>query len=223
MRKRRGTTLVEMALALSLTALVLGVLAVLYGFTMGRLAHATANFGATNDASLAANAIGQTIRDAYSCTTVTSNGKTGLRCTMPANATDRDGDGKQDTYLISSVSRRGLERTVAGRRVWYYLGDSTGAFGTTGTILWRAERTDDSNPTASDVDRAFAYVNTTQPRYPLISSLTFSVDSTALTVTFTISASALTRAVRSAPAGEATNQSYSHTETRTAFWRNWRK
>lgn len=223
MRKNRGTTLVEMSLALSLTALVLGVLAVLYGFSMERLAHATASFGASNDAFLAADSIGTTVRNAYSCTTVTLNGKTGLKCTMPANGTDRDNDGRLDTYTIASVSRRGLEKVTLGNRVWYYLSDSTGAFGNSGSILWRAERSDDLNPTASNVDSKFTYSSSTKLKYPLITGLTFAVDSTAQTVTFTITSGALTRAERTPGASDANNEKYTYTETRTAYWRNWRK
>lgn len=223
MRKNRGTTLVEMALALSLTAMVLGVLAVLYGFSMERLAHATADFGASNDAFMAADAIGNTVRNAYSCTTVTSNGKTGLKCTMPANGTDRDNDGHLDTYTISSVSRRGLEKVTLGNRVWYYLSDSTGAFGNSGTILWKAERSDDLNPTASDVDKKFTYSSTTKLKYPLITGLSFAVDSTAQTVTFTINSGSLIRADRTPGATESNDNLYAYTEARTAYWRNWRK
>jgi hypothetical protein len=211
-----------MSLALALTAMVLGVLTVLYGFTMGRLAHATASFTASDDAFRAANVISDTVRYANSCTTVTSGGNTGLKCIMPANATDRDGDGRQDTYLFTKVSRRGLEQSVAGRRVWYYMSDSTGAFAVSGgTVLWRAERQDDAVPLTADGEKTFAYVAPNRPRFPLVSSVSFNVDSINLTVTTTITASALTRADRTAGT-EAANQSYKHIDTRTTFWRNWR-
>ena len=222
MGKRSGFTLVELSLVLSLTALIIGVLTVVYGYTMERLAHATADFAATDDAYLAANDIGTVIRSAYSCSTVTSNGVTGLKCIMPANGSDKDGDGHLDSWTIASVSRRGLEKWAQGKRVWFYLGDSTGAFGTSGTILWKAERSDDLNPTTSDAITKYAYVTSTRLRFPLISSLSFTVNSAAQTVTFTVVAGSLTRAERT-PGSEAANQSYTHTETRTAFWRDWRK
>jgi hypothetical protein len=222
MLKRRGMTLVEMSLALTLTALVIGVLTALYGFTMVRLEHATADFAASDDAFLSANDISTVVGNAYSCTAVTSNGITGLKCTMPANGSDKDNDGHLDTWAVSSVSRRGLERVTLGKRVWFYLGNSTGAFGTTGTILWKAERSDDLNPTSSDAITKYAYVTSTRLRYPLISSLTFTVTASAQTVALTVVAGSLIRAER-LPASESTNQAYTHTENRTVYWRNWRK
>ena len=222
MRKRAAFTLVEMSLVLTLTALIIGVLTVLYGYTLERLAHATANFAATDDAYLSSNDINDVVRNAYSCTTVTLNGVTGLKCTLPANGSDKDGDGKLDSWMLTSVSRRGLEKVATGKRVWFYLGNTTGAFGTTGTILWKAERSDDVNPTASDANSRYAYVTSTRLRYPLISSLSFTVNSSAQTVVTTVVAGSLTRAERT-PGSESTSMSYSHTETRTSFWRNWRK
>jgi hypothetical protein len=221
--RRRGTTLVEMSLALALTALVVGVLAALYGFTMVRLAHATASFGATDDAFLAANDISLTVRDAYTCATVTFNGRTGLKCTMPAAGTDRDNDGKLDLYTISSVSRRGQEKVALGKRVWYYLSDSTGAFGNAGTTLWKAERSDDLNPTASDAISRYDYVTSTRLRYPFISSLSFTVDSANGTVALSLATGELIRAERVPGATDATNMKYTHTENRTVCWRYWRK
>ena len=222
MHKRSAFTLIEMALVLALTALIIGVLTVLYGFTMERLGHATADFAASDDAFLAANDIGTIVKNAYSCTTVTLNGVTGLKCTMPANGSDKDDDGYLDSWTLASVSRRGYEKVTAGKRDWFYLGDSTGAFGTTGTILWKAERSDDLNPTSSDAIQKYAYLTSTRLRYPLISSVTFSVNSSTQTVSYTLVAGSLTRAERT-PGSESSSMSYTHTETRTAFWRNWRK
>lgn len=222
MRKQAGFTLIEMSLVLTLTALILGVLTVLYGYTLERLAHATADFAASDDAFLASNDIGTTVKNAYSCSTVTLSGITGLKCTMPASGADKDNDGYLDSWTLAAVSRRGYEKVSPGKRVWFYLGNSTGAFGTTGTILWKAERTDDLNPTASDAIRAYAYFSGTRLRYPLMSSLSFTVNASAQTVAYTVVAGSLIRAERT-PGSESTNQSYTHTETRTVYWRNWRK
>ena len=222
MRKRSGFTLVEMALVLTLTSLIIGVLTVLYGYTMERLAHATADYAASDDAFLSANDIGTVVRNAYTCTTVSSGGVTGLKCTMPSAGTDKDGDGHLDSWTLSSVSRRGYEKVTLGKRVWFYLGDSTGAFGTSGTILWKAERSDDLNPTSTDAITKYAYLTNTRLRYPLISSLSVTVNSATQTVNFTVVAGSLIRAERT-PGSEASNLSYTHTETRTAYWRYWRK
>jgi hypothetical protein len=189
---------------------------------MERLAHATADFSSSDDAFLSANDIGTVVRNAYTCTTVTSGGVTGLKCTMPSGGSDKDNDGHLDSWTLTSVSRRGYEKSTLGKRVWFYLGGSTGAFGTSGSILWKAERSDDLNPTSSDAITKYAYLTSTRLRYPLISSLSFTVNSSAQTVAFTVVAGSLIRAERT-PGSEASNMSYSHTEARTVYWRNWRK
>lgn len=222
MHKKAAFTLVEMTLVLALTALVVGVMTVLYGFTMERLAHATADFAATDDAFLAANDIGKLVAGANSCVAVTAGTITGLKCTMPATGTDKDGDGHLDSWALGNVSRRGLEEVRLGKRDWFYLSDSTGAFGTPGTILWKAERSDDLNPTTSDAISKYANLTRTQLRYPFISNVTFTVNSAAQTVTYTVTAGSLIRAART-PGAEASNVSYTHVETRTSFWKYWRK
>lgn len=222
MHKRSGFTLIEMTLVLGLTALVIGVMTVLYGFTMERLAHATADFAATDDAFLSANDIGNVVAGANSCSTVTSGGVTGLKCIMPATGSDKDGDGHLDSWTLANVSKRGLEEVTQGKRDWFYLSDSTGAFGVSGTILWKAERSDALNPIASDAISKYANLTSTQLRYPFISSVTFSVNSAAQTVTYTVTAGSMVRAART-PGTEATNAEYTHVETRTTFWRFSRK
>ena len=143
---------------------MIGVLTVLYGYAMERLAHATADFFATDDAFLASNAISGTVKEAYSCSAVTVNSVTALKCIMPTAGTDKDGDGWLDSFSLSTVSRRGLEQVVPGKRRWFYLANSTGTLGNAGTILWRAERSDDANPTGTDTDHKFTYLNGTNLR-----------------------------------------------------------
>src|SRR5689334_2597211 len=118
-----------MSWGLSLTALIIAVLTVLYGYTLERLAYATANFAASDDAFLASNDIGTIVKNAYSCSTVTSNRVTGLKCIMPASGADKDNDGHLDSWTSASVPRRGYEKVTLGKRVWFYLSNSTGAFG----------------------------------------------------------------------------------------------
>jgi hypothetical protein len=150
---RRGTTIIEMLLVVGLTAMVIGTLTLLYGFTFSRIAHSTAGFAATDQARKALDEIAGTAAEAIECTVEVSGTNKALKCTMPTSGTDVDGDGYLDVYIPSTVSRRGLGKYTPGKRIWYYLSNSTGAFTTSGTILWRAQRTDDGTPTGSDADK----------------------------------------------------------------------
>lgn len=205
---------------LTLTAMVLGVMATLYGFAMSRLGHATATFVTTSDAVWAADVIEATVRDSYSCSIVSISGRSCLKCILPVTETDRDGDGFADRYNALGVTRRGWEKWGnTGKRIWFYQGSGAGAPSTAGTILFRAKRTDDATPTGSDIDNEFTYARDAKLRRPLISTFTASVNSSSRTVTFTISTSSLTRDERIHSA-ESTNNYYTHSETRTVAWRN---
>ena len=209
-----------MALVLTLTAMVLGVMATLYGFAMSRLAHATATFATTSDAVWAADVIEATVRDSSSCSIVSVSGRSCLKCVLPLTETDRDSDGFADRYNPLGVTRRGWEKWGnSGKRIWFYQGSEAGTPSSTGTILFRAKRSDDTTPSGSDIDNEFTYATDARLRRPLISNFTASVNSSNRTVTFTISTSSLTRDERS-HGTESSNNYYTHSETRTVAWRN---
>jgi hypothetical protein len=218
---RRGTTIIEMLLVVGLTAMVLGTLALLYAFTFGRVAHATASFAATDQARRSLDQIAKTASQAISCSVVTSGSVSALKCMMPASGTDTDGDGYLDEYVPSSVSRRGVAKYTPGKRIWFYLSNSDGAFGSSGTILWRAQRSDDCNPASSDADKNWAYYyGSTQQRFGLITSLTPAVDTTAKTTTVTAYATSLIRSDSEAGAEAGSRGTYGVSYTRTVLWRS---
>jgi type II secretory pathway pseudopilin PulG len=221
--RNRGSSLIEMLLVVMLTSVLLATLATLYGFSMGRAARSAARYAALDQANTLADKIEATVQQAVSCSIVTSGGFSGLKCTMPATGQDRDGDGYVDRYSPTGVSRRGSEKYGTGKRVWFYPSNSTGSFTALGTIIWRAERADDSLPTSSDGDKTFAYYfDGTTARYNLVSSATFSVDSTNSTATCVITASSQLRSER---VGSAADGAGAETVvvTKTMSWRNWRK
>lgn len=218
--RKRGATLVEIVLTMTLTAMLLGTITLLYGFTMARLAHATANYATVNDSSTVADKIKRTVQESAGCTSELNDGDEGLKCVMPLLGTDRDNDGKLDKYQLKSVTRRGMERLGRGKRVWYYLSDSTGNFGATGTQLYRAERSDDLNPTAADVDWSFFEVNETKQRYGTISDFDFTVSASAQLVTFSLGSTALNRSDRLVSTLSSTSEGYSLSTINKAYWRH---
>lgn len=189
---QRGSTLIELLLVAALQVIVIGAVATLYLFMVQQCGQATAAVGPTMQANAAMDAIEKTIRESMVCAVKTQSGVSGLQCTLPANSVDTDGDGTDDQWLPDKFGGNGKPTYSKGTRVWFYRGDSTGAFGTTGTILWRATRTDDGNPTASDADKSWALYYNGNSRYSLVDSVAFSIGSYS-TVAVTIAASASAR------------------------------
>ncbi len=218
-RFRRGTTIIELLLVIGLQVIILGAVATLYLFTIQQCGQATAAVGSIEQANNAMDAIATTVRQSMVCATVTSGGKTGLRCTLPNNAIDTDGDGVVDTWLPDKYGADGKATYTKGTRVWYYQAGSTGAFGTAGTTLWRATRTDDSNPTASDVDTTWAFYYGGKSRYLLIDSLAFVVSGSSAIVTTTIVASASARSPDASGSTATTQDKQAATLVRTSSWR----
>ena len=129
MTRRRAFTLVEMMLAVALTALILGTVTSVYAFTIKRLGYGLADASSQNEAEYAMDVIDGTIGKAQSCTVVSMSGAQGLKCVMPATCTDLTGDGILDTCSPNYINRRSLEEWGNGYRIWFYFGGSNGHHG----------------------------------------------------------------------------------------------
>lgn len=218
---RRGFTLVELMLAAVLTVVVVGTVTLLYGYTFSGISNAATTFATNDQAAHALDTISSTVAQSVSCATVNSGSQTALKCLTPAAGSDTNGDGYAEDFQPSTTSRRGVERYAPGNRVWFYFSDSTGAFGSAGTTLWRAQRPDDETPTALDADAYWTfYRGSARPRHGLISSLSFVVDATRKTVTITISSSSLLHTERLPASTTAPSQTVTTTLSRTVAWRN---
>lgn len=213
-------TMIELLVVLAIQVVILGSAAMLYVYTVTQSGHGLAAASSLQQADAALNDVAATIRQATSCSVVTSGTLRGLRCTLPANGIDQDGDGVLDVTLPSKYLADGSASYTNGRRIWYYLAGATGAFGTPGGILWRASRTDDSNPTSADVDAAWSKYYGGKSRFPLVSACTFTVSSSGQNTTVTLTASATEgNAESAAPGGTAAADLQTITLTRTVAWR----
>jgi type II secretory pathway pseudopilin PulG len=219
--KTSGFSLAEMLLVTALTAIVLGTVVSLYSFTMTRAARSVSKFTVADQANRAADVMADTVRNAVSCSLVAS-GNTGLRCLMPEVGTDTTGDGYLDQFRPKGVSRRGIEKYGAGKRVWFYR-SSTGAYASTGTILRRAERSDDALPVGGDVDPLFTFYQNTQQNYPLVTNVQWSVDAAKHEVTITVTASSVFYKEAATPGGTPSSDTETFVAKRTVKWRNWRR
>lgn len=225
---RRGFSLIELLFVVAISALVLGVTVSLYSFSLTRLAQGTANFATEDQARKLLDEIEAIVRDSISVTVVSGASNSGLKCTLAQlsqkaeTAVDLTGSKTSKSADPIGVTKRGLDKHGMGKRIWFFLGNSVGSFGSAGSTVWRAERSDDSNPTSSDLVHSFTtYSGTSTKRFPLLTTLTYSVDAANRTVTITASARSLWRDERSGDASETASQTF--TETRTIGWRHWFK
>ncbi|RYG22753.1 hypothetical protein EON82_16155 [bacterium] len=220
-RTKRGVTLIELLVVITIQVAILGAVTTLLCYTMGQIGHATAGIASLDQASKVMRSLSTTIRESSKNDLITSNGISGLRCTMPTNASDTDGDGVNDVFSASSFGSGGTpDYGSGGQRVWYYFSDSTGAFGTSGTILWRAVRSDNNNPTSADVDRTWSYYYNSTPRFPLVNGLSFSVSASDESTTVTVTASAAEGAPDRSGAGGTSSDAQSVTLSQKIAWRS---
>lgn len=226
---RKGFTLVEVMMASALTTIVVGAIVLLYGFVASRTSAATARLALLSQATTLASEMQATIRDACSVEVVTQGSISALKCIMPANGVDSDGDGQFDRHLPSKMSATGQERYTKGKRVWFYFSAEDGTFGKAGTVLCRAVTNDDSYPIPANLDQKWTFTNSKTPRFSLIGGLTMSVDSVKKLVTLGFSGSSTIAAVDGGTEGKSAasalsdvRQKYMLVLTRTIYWRNWK-
>lgn len=223
MTSRRGFTIVEVLITATLVAMVIGTLASLYYYTFNRTVREVAETSAILQAQMLMDRMEVHLAQASDAQLVTFGGVTALKLTMPASGTDKDGDGVLDVYTPDGVSRRGIAKYNRGKRLWYYMSDATGGFGTPGALIWQAVRNDDANPTGADTVATFSNTGG-QYRYPLLDSISFSLDSPVESVTVTVRTSRLFRNESAAGAAASEDRdNYVVTLSRKVCWRNWWK
>lgn len=223
---RRGFSLIELMLVITLTALTIGVTVSLYGYSVNRLSQATARYASVDQVRKLQDEIASVIRDSVAATVVNTANGPALRCTLAfeskkgTTSTGGATNKVADTAEPIAVTRRGYEKHGSGKRIWFYLADGNGTFGSIGTHAWRAERTDDSTPTPGDLVTSWRnHPGTSNPRFDLITSVGFVVNSTLRTVAVTVAGRSLWRDERTGSTSDKASQAFS--ETRTTGWRNW--
>lgn len=223
-RINRAFTLVELLVVIGIGSIVLGGLAFLYSYTAGQTGDTMAELLATDQATTVSQDVESTVRNALLCEAKVKNGITALRCQMPSTEVDLNTDGIPESYAPGSLDKFGREKYVAGKRVWFYMSDSTGVFGATGTTLWKATRTDDNDPASGDRDLnwTYRYAQTSAPRFPLVSAFVISVDATNRLVTLDLTAESADYAQHAAAASDAANRRRGLRLVSQIFWRNWR-
>lgn len=227
MTSRRAFTLVELMLVSAMTAVIVGALGALFVFVATRASQTMSKNGVLLQAQALSEELDNTISQAQSCKLVNLRGGiTGLKCVMPASGTDVDGDGIRDKYDPLGVRPNGREGYGAGKRMWYFMSDSSGATSAVMAhdgIFWRSWRDDDSIPSVGDLDRKFAYYyGTTNPKWNFIDTVSFTVNGDG-TLTFTLSANKLRRSERRSESGDSEADLTRFQMKRTVLLDSWRK
>ena len=225
MRRNVGFSMVEVLLACSITVVLVGAIASVYSFTASRASHALATGAATNQVQRLALNLDKYISQAQSASVITVGASSGLKCTMPELGTDTDADGAPDVFDPKGMAG-GQPNWSRGKRIWFYLANSSGDFMQPGPILWMAVKSDDTIPTGASTIRSFTYLpGGTVLRYGLLDSITWMANATAKTASYTARASALARADRKSATAYTTEKNIAQTVTlsRTVFCDNWRQ
>lgn len=225
---KRAFTLVELVFSVSLTGIVLGITVSIYAFTVTRLAQGTARFSSSDQVRKVLDEVEDVVRDSVSVTIVSSAQSPGLKCVLAQDSRRHESAASSKELRVDraavpiAVTKRGLDRHGSGKRVWFYMGDATGGFGTAGTTLWRAERNDDSNPTSADRVMGWSnYYGSSQSRFPLLTSFSFTLDAPNRSVAITAVGRSLWRDERTGTGADGATQTFS--ETRAVSWRHWFK
>lgn len=220
MRTRSGTTIFEALVAIAIAAVLMIAAATLYGFVSGRLMQDGTQAAVLSQANRLADEMTTVISQSRLCDTVTTGSITALRCRLPGSGTDFNGDGVLDQFYPAYSDPNGTETFKTGAYIWFYQSDSVGTWGNTGTFVWRAKPTTSANPASGDLDAPWSLYYGGASRWNYIDSISFTNDPAAQTTTFTINASSLNRAERSAAGLSPSALSSQVTITRTVRWRN---
>lgn len=165
--------MIEMIFTMSLMVAVIGSTVTLYAFVAIRTGDSVTKYNTYQQTKDLMSAFSDVACNAISCTNVTLGSVTALRCTMPADGTDRDGDGILDLYKPSGVYKTLKEYYSPGKRIWFFPSSRPFSVGATGKYWYRATRNDDANIGAGDVDTKWSYVNGTTPRIYIPGTVTF--------------------------------------------------
>jgi len=215
--KKRGSTMVELLVTISITGFVVGAVATLFGFSSVRLSDTYGSAMVQDQVTDVADSIEATIRNAITCE-VANSGAT-LKCVMPLNGIDTDEDGVNDTYYPDKIDSKGTGQYSEGNIVWFYANGPVMTYTASKSNVWRSEKAGSTSPNTAVQDNSFSYYYGGNRNYPLVNYVTYSVDAASKTVTFSVYAS--TSIGKEASAG-ATKDSSTRTTpvTRTVQWRN---
>ncbi|MFI5385379.1 MAG: hypothetical protein ACHQ50_04575 [Fimbriimonadales bacterium] len=209
----------EALIAVTIAASLMIAAVTLYGFVSTRLMTDGTHAAVLAQANRLADEMSQLIGNSKFCDTASSGSITALRCRLPNTGVDTNADGLIDRVTPATADAAGTETYKTGTYVWFYQSDATGAWGNSGSVVWRARPVTSSNPAAGDLDAAWSLYYSGGSRWNFIDSITFTNDPGSQTTTFTINASSLNRAERSASALSSGAESTHVSLTRTVHWR----
>lgn len=186
MRVKRGSTMIEMIMTMSLMVVVIGTTVTLYAFVAARAGDSVTKYNTYQQTKDLMTAFSDVASNAISCTNVTIGSVTAIKCTMPNAGIDRDGDGIYESYSPAGVYKTLKEYYTPGKRIWFIRSTSPFSLGTAGNFWYRAYRSDDSNIVAGNVDAKWSYLTGTTPRIYIPGTVVFTQSVSTLTTNITI-------------------------------------
>lgn len=196
MRIRRGMTLLESVLALSLFSILSVSSLGIWRYASTRSLQDSTLAQLTIQSNQLIDAITTDIRSALFCEVRSVGGNQILLIALPASAFDTTADGVNDYFGPSSVTSEGLTRALPGSFIWYGMANSNWDYSGTANRLKRQVSLRDRLPIdpLSSFDSAFnteffGNGHSGVPRFRLIENVTFSVDAITRRVTVTVVAS----------------------------------
>ncbi|MEI7986314.1 MAG: type II secretion system protein [Armatimonadota bacterium] len=222
MSKVRGATIIEMIFTMSLMVAVIGSTVTLYAFVAIRAGDSVTKYNTYQQTKDLMLAISDVTSNAMSCSNVTIGSVTALKCKMPNDGTDRDGDGIIDQYKPSGINKLLKETYTAGKRIWFIPSTKPFSLGTTGKYWYRAMRTDDSNIVIGDIDANWSYLTGSTPKIYIPGTVTFSHNASNLStnVQIAIDTSINPNSAVQGFSGNLGNKIPAITLSRRFFWRS---
>ena len=175
MSTRRGSTLIEMTLAMVLTALIVGSATTLYSFIAIRTADAVSRFSTLQSCTTLSSAMRTAAMTAVKVESKFLGGNQALVCTIPKVGVDVNQDGVQDYPQANQTDKMSREIYQREQRLWFYSANATGKPGTTGNFWFLAIRTDDSDPVEADINQDWSFWRSGVPKVSIPGDVTFSV------------------------------------------------
>lgn len=197
MHRKAGATLIELTIAMVMIVVLMAATTTLYAYCTKKVGEQAAESSLQMQVTALSAEINKFVSQAKTCQIATNGSASALVCEMPATGTDEDFDGINE-HFTPDGSAAGKEIFNTGFYVWFYMSDSTGIWGHTGNQLWRAKVTGPGSPTSSSLDYTWRTYYGGDYRWSLIDNLTFTTDPVNQLTTYTITASSLDRADRSA-------------------------
>src|SRR3954466_2307673 len=184
MSRRRAVTLVELMVGMVMVVVLTFATTSLYTYATKRVSAQSAESAVQMQTNQLAIELNKMVSQAKTCHIAVNGAATALVCEMPASGTDQDFDGVLD-HFVPDGSVGGKEVYNTGFYVWFYMSDSSGVWGYSGSYMWRAIANTAASPGPANVDAGWSKYYGGTDKWRLIDNVTFTSDPITQMASFT--------------------------------------